>query len=44
MLLERDQIEKAYEQIKADAVSGGVTVLILTAPDVDAMCCCRHIA
>ena len=41
VLLEKEQFDLAYKQVKTDALKGGCTVLILVAPDADAMASCR---
>ena len=43
MLIEMADLEQMYLEIKASALEdgGGITVLILVAPDCDALCTCR---
>ena len=42
MLIGRERFEEVYNTIKASACAGGsCTVLILVAPDCDAVCACQ---
>ena len=42
MLIDRERFDDVYEAIKEKAVDGGAcSVVILVAPDCDALCACR---
>lgn len=41
MLVPREDFDATYARVKEGAASGGCTVLIFVAPDVDALCACR---
>lgn len=41
MLLPKEHLDEIFRRIREDAVAGCCTVLILVAPDCDALCACR---
>lgn len=44
MILNTKGLKQVYETIKTEALSGGCTVLVLVAPDVDALAAARMLS